>query len=259
VACVAFPTESDSCARGHLHGFDPRFERALGIGEAHEASGLGGGTGAELLSPDSWRRGGGSAAAKAVTGSIAEAGWDFWGAPSGDGSYVALAKLRERLRENGSAKERIEPEAQPDNQAATPATNGAQPGTESTPPPAAPDLTSLVHREGLPLPLDLHTIYRRQRAEARIETDGSVTFGGRSFRSPSLAASAARKALGYSGLGKAETNGWTFWRYTDREGIAKKLDALRSRGGPVDEARPKVSLGSRTPGAEGRPRWSGSA
>lgn len=147
-----------------------------------------------------------SAAAKAVTGSVAEAGWDFWGAPSGDGSYVALAKLRERLRENGSSE------------------------------PALPGLAGLVQREGMPLPLDLHATYRDQRAEARIERDGSITFGGRSFRSPSLAASAARKALGYTGAGKAETNGWTFWRYSDRQGIPKKLAALRSRGGPVDDA-----------------------
>lgn len=40
-----------------------------------------------------------SAAAKAVSGAVAEAGWDFWGAPSGDGGFVPLAKLRERLRD----------------------------------------------------------------------------------------------------------------------------------------------------------------
>jgi Restriction Enzyme Adenine Methylase Associated len=157
-----------------------------------------------------------SAAAKAVTGSIAEAGWDFWGAPSGDGSYVALAKLRERLRENGRPVERMEPAAQPDKQAAA---QGK---------PALPGLAGLVQRKGLPLPLDLHTTYRGERAEARIEMDGSVTYRGRSFRSPSLAASAARKALGYTGVGKAETNGWMFWRYTDRDGVSKKLDTLRS-------------------------------
>jgi hypothetical protein len=172
-----------------------------------------------------------SAAAKAVTGSIAEAGWDFWGAPSGDGSYVALTKLRERLRVSGSSKERTEAAAQPDDQPAAPVANlGTQRATEATPDkPALPGLAGLVKREGLQLPLDLHTTYRNQKAEARIETDGSVTFGGRSFRSPSLAASAARKALGYTGVGQAETNGWRFWRYTDREGIPRRLDALRSR------------------------------
>ena len=37
-------------------------------------------------------------AAQAVSGNKAEAGWEFWGAPSGDGSYVSLFDLRERLR-----------------------------------------------------------------------------------------------------------------------------------------------------------------
>jgi hypothetical protein len=39
-----------------------------------------------------------SPAAQAVSGNKAEAGWEFWGAPSGDGSFVSLFDLRERLR-----------------------------------------------------------------------------------------------------------------------------------------------------------------
>lgn len=39
-----------------------------------------------------------SPAAQAVSGNKAEAGWDFWGAPSGDGHLVSLFDLRERLR-----------------------------------------------------------------------------------------------------------------------------------------------------------------
>ncbi len=39
-----------------------------------------------------------SPAAQAASGKKAEAGWNFWGAPSGDGSYVSLYELRERLR-----------------------------------------------------------------------------------------------------------------------------------------------------------------
>ena len=52
-----------------------------------------------------------SGAAKAVAGSVAEAGWDFWGAPSGDGGFVPLAKLRERLREAPATKAVTEPTA----------------------------------------------------------------------------------------------------------------------------------------------------
>ncbi len=36
----------------------------------------------------------------AVSGNKAESGWEFWGAPSGEGGYVPLTTLRDRLRED---------------------------------------------------------------------------------------------------------------------------------------------------------------
>jgi Restriction Enzyme Adenine Methylase Associated len=39
-----------------------------------------------------------SPAAQAVSGKKTEPGWEFWGAPSGDGTFVSLYALRERLR-----------------------------------------------------------------------------------------------------------------------------------------------------------------
>jgi len=42
-----------------------------------------------------------SPAAMAVSGNKSEPGWDFWGAPSGEGGYIPLATLRDRLREDG--------------------------------------------------------------------------------------------------------------------------------------------------------------
>jgi hypothetical protein len=39
-----------------------------------------------------------SPAAMAVSGNKAEAGWDFWGAPSGEGGHIPLRILRDRLR-----------------------------------------------------------------------------------------------------------------------------------------------------------------
>ena len=42
-----------------------------------------------------------------------------------------------------------------------------------------------------------------------------------------MAAVAARQQHGYTGSGKAATNGWTFWRYVDVDGSIKPLDALR--------------------------------
>ena len=44
-----------------------------------------------------------SPAAMAVSGNKAEPGWEVWGAPSGEGGYVPLFTLRERLREDGKA------------------------------------------------------------------------------------------------------------------------------------------------------------
>jgi len=42
-----------------------------------------------------------SPAAMAVSGKKSEPGWDFWGAPSGEGGYIPLSTLRDRLREDG--------------------------------------------------------------------------------------------------------------------------------------------------------------
>ena len=58
-----------------------------------------------------------SPAAMAVSGHKSEPGWDFWGAPSGEGGYIPLSRLRDRLRE-GSGK--------------------ATDGGDSTPAPAVP-------------------------------------------------------------------------------------------------------------------------
>jgi hypothetical protein len=38
---------------------------------------------------------------------------------------------------------------------------------------------------------------------------------------------AARKQHGYTGAGKAATNGWTFWRFTAADGAIKLLNELR--------------------------------
>lgn len=59
-----------------------------------------------------------SAAAKAATGTTSEAGWDFWGAPSGAGGFVPLAQLRVRLREDGAPAHAPTPSEPPEAAAA---------------------------------------------------------------------------------------------------------------------------------------------
>lgn len=163
-----------------------------------------------------------SGAARAVTGAIAESGWDFWGAPSGDGGFVALSKLRERLRESESKKTSGE------SPAAAPIAKPEAPAPSATSGGDASGLAELVASAGLALPLRMWAKYRGQVAHAVIADDGVVVFDGRRFRSPSTAGSAARIAFGYAGARtKPATNGWTWWCYTDAEGVERQLDHLR--------------------------------
>jgi RAMA domain-containing protein len=133
-----------------------------------------------------------SAAAKAVTGSVAEAGWDFWGAPSGEGGFVPLAKLRQRLREGNGGSIVSEPA---DSSADKP--DAELPKHEPVSP-ANARLAELVLSAGLPLPLPLHANYRGHTAEAVLDSSGAIRYAEKRYRSPSLAASAARKVLGYA-------------------------------------------------------------
>jgi len=156
-----------------------------------------------------------SGAAKAVTGAPAESGWEFWGAPSGDGGFVALSRLRERLREEGSA-------------AAAPAAGAPGRADLSASVGGRADLIALVSSAGLALPLRLHARYRGHTAVALLEADGSIVYDGERFRSPSTAGTAARMKLGYEGgRTKPATNGWMWWSYTDARGVERLLDTLR--------------------------------
>ena len=76
-------------------------------------------------------------------------------------------------------------------------------------------------------PLAIFATYRGARIEATVEPTGEVRLGTHTYASPSMAAVAARQMHGYAGSGKAATNGWKFWRFTDADGAVKPLDALR--------------------------------
>ncbi len=55
-----------------------------------------------------------SPAAQAVSSNKSEPGWEFWGAPSGDGSFVSLFDLRERLRADQQERNVVAPAAEGD-------------------------------------------------------------------------------------------------------------------------------------------------
>ena len=76
-------------------------------------------------------------------------------------------------------------------------------------------------------PLTIFATYRTSGSRALIDPSGVIHVGGESFTSPSMAASAARRQHGYTGAGKAATNGWTWWRFIDEHGATVLLDELR--------------------------------
>ncbi len=172
-----------------------------------------------------------SAAAKAVSGTVAEAGWDFWGAPSGSGGFVPLTQLRDRLRENGSkAASGNSTASDPIPAVPTPAP-AAPPALKAAPTPAAatektPLAKAAAARPDL-FPLTIFATYRGEKIEATIDSAGVIQVGEETFTSPSMAAGAARRQHGYTGAGKAETNGWTWWRFSPEDGTAQLLDQLR--------------------------------
>jgi hypothetical protein len=161
-----------------------------------------------------------SAAAKAVARTSSEPGWNFWGAPSGGGGFVPLATLREKLRANGGAT--------------LPA--GGEPETETKPkligksPEAPADTTTLAAiAQARPqlFPLKIQSNYRGATIEATINAGGEVEYNGKTYKSPSAAANAARLDHGFGGGVRVRTNGWTWWRFTDSDGAVKELDVLR--------------------------------
>jgi hypothetical protein len=77
-------------------------------------------------------------------------------------------------------------------------------------------------------PVDLYRRYKGHDLTARIERDGGVSFGGTVYATLSMAAQAARRTV----IGqdkRAQTNGWTFWKFRDEDGQLRELSTLRQR------------------------------
>jgi hypothetical protein len=92
-------------------------------------------------------------------------------------------------------------------------------------------LKDLISSGNVALPLDLETTYKGQKLTARIETDGNVTWNGATYESLSTAAGMARKSIVGAPAGREypQTNGWTFWRFRERDGELAFVDTLRQR------------------------------
>jgi hypothetical protein len=179
-----------------------------------------------------------SPAAMAVSGNKAEPGWDFWGAPSGEGGYVPLFTLRERLREDGKAVTGNGGTAA--SQLAAPMLSGPmrsvvaeRPGPAEVlkapaeaPSPKKPrqfsETVSDLLDAGLLLPGDgLYPMRKTLRkVRAKLQPDGCLELNGEVYGS--LSAS----AVAVSG-NKAEP-GWNFWA-VERDGSLISLYELREQ------------------------------
>jgi hypothetical protein len=142
-------------------------------------------------------------------GSARSPGWEFWGAASGDGGFISLFDLREKLRAT-----------------APPSTSSKDPlGDGSSPSPkkkarrfthTLPDLLELgLHEAG-------ETVRTTRKSlgevEATLTADGHLELEGTIYKSPSAATVAAS--------GKQAEAGWEFWA-VDRDGDKVTLYEVR--------------------------------
>jgi hypothetical protein len=184
-----------------------------------------------------------SPAAQAVSAKQSEPGWDFWGAPSGDGGHVPLARLRQRLREVNSAPGPPERPATMSSTAAEPISRAestpqprSRPGRRATgrmrqprAPAGADDAASrarytvgvadLIAAGDLRPDERLVVVYKGQRYETELLSDGRARGidGG-----PDQSISTVGKQL----TGRA-VNGWDFWS-VERNGGLVRLAAIRA-------------------------------
>lgn len=87
-------------------------------------------------------------------------------------------------------------------------------------------LQSIIDAGYLKPPLRLFRKYKGQVVEAQLLANGTVEFGKRVFPSCSTAGEEARAAV--TGR-RMNTNGWSFWRFTDGDGKKCSLDSARQK------------------------------
>jgi hypothetical protein len=182
-----------------------------------------------------------SPAAMAVSGNKSEPGWDFWGAPSGEGGYVPLSRLRDRVHENGgtathnggsgpgSAPAALAPtDSAPVACGSNTAEHATPSAAHSMPPPAATKrrqfsatVADLVDA-GLLHPGDELRPVRKTLSDAR----ATLRPGGRLDINGEVHGSLSAAAVAVSG-NKSEP-GWGFWA-VERDGKLVSLDELREQ------------------------------
>jgi hypothetical protein len=81
-------------------------------------------------------------------------------------------------------------------------------------------LEQVIQAGLLRTPLKVFRKYKGKVMQATVQADGSVEFDGQKFASCSSAAEHARSTV--TGR-KMNTNGWTFWQYTDENNKKREL------------------------------------
>lgn len=164
-----------------------------------------------------------SAAAAALSGNVAEPGWDFWGAPSGDGGFVPLAVLRERFLGGQTARPLV-PDSAEESSAPTSERSSAigRAGGSAVRRRRYWSKTTVndLIAAGLLHPDETLTPSRPSvTTTGRLMPDGRIEVAGRAYGSLSRAAVVAAQS-------KAEP-GWRFWT-VERDGCQVSLFSLRA-------------------------------
>lgn len=138
-----------------------------------------------------------STAAVAVSGSKSEPGWEFWGAPSGGGTFVPLIKLRERLIGDASG-------VGPAPDAATaPSSSPVLASTSAKKTRYSVSVAALIEAGLVEAGETLCTTRAKGGPIATVTSDGGIRVGDQTYKSLSAAAVAAS--------GNTAEPGWEYW------------------------------------------------
>ena len=136
-----------------------------------------------------------STAAQRVSGNQTEPGWEFWAAPSGDGSLVSLYELRDRLRAGGASRSGSTGQAPTVRQGRTKA------------PPRTDYRVTVAELVDAGLVEDGETVVALRKrvgnVEGTLSASGTLTVRGETYASLSGAAKAVS--------GTSSEAGWEYW------------------------------------------------
>lgn len=167
-----------------------------------------------------------SPAAQAASGNKSEPGWDFWGAPSGDGGFVALFELRARLREgmNDGAQAVVAAPEVPSVTPTQPDAAAGMPIASSTPARRKrhfkETVKDLLDAGLLTVGTELRPVRRGREGTAIVLADGRIRVGDTIHGTLSPAAQTVS--------GNKSEPGWEFWA-VEQGGKLVTLYELRDR------------------------------